>query len=162
MNLTGFSIIYPSYLDAKKTVKLGRRLSKDESVPAPTVTDISYALQKLQVRHAVQPYKGYSPDISCQWDNPGRVLVDVPMVVPEGVTTQNPKQVLLKELATIIPALPYRIERLKREAEEQKVQQQQDQKKMDAATTQSSAQAAAAKIKAATSNKKKNKGKKKK
>jgi signal recognition particle subunit SRP19 len=162
MNLTGFSVIYPSYLDANKTIKMGRRLSKEESVPAPTVTDISYALQKLQIRHSVQPYKGYSPDISCQWDNPGRVLVDLPtaMVVPEGVTTQNPKKVLMKELAGIIPELPYRIERLKREAEEQKIKQEQ-QKKIDAAT-QSSAQAAAAKSKAATSNKKKNKGKKKK
>ncbi|CAB9507007.1 SEC65 subunit [Seminavis robusta] len=165
MDLTGFQIIYPSYIDSNKTVKMGRRLSKEESVPTPTVTDISYALQKLSVRHAVQPYKGYSRDVSCQWDNPGRVLVDVPttMIVPEGATTENPKKLLMKELANIIPDLPYRIERLKREAEEEKVKQE-EQKKLQAAAN-SSAQAAAAKknaSKAATSNKKKNKGKKKK
>jgi len=42
------------------------------------------------------------------------------MVVPEGCTTENPKKLLMKELATIIPELPYRIQRIKREAEEEK------------------------------------------
>ena len=159
MDLNGFNVIYPSYLDSNKTVKMGRRLAKEESVPNPTVTDISYALQQLNIRHAVQPYKGYSRDISCQWDNPGRVLVDVPatMVVPDGCTTQNPKKILLKELATIIPDLPYRIERLKREAEE-KARQEEEKKKQQLAAKETKKVT----TQAATSNKKKNKGKKKK
>lgn len=160
MDVNGFNVIYPSYLDANKTVKMGRRLAKEESVPTPTVTDISYALQKLNIRHAVQPYKGYSRDISCQWDNPGRVLVDLPqtMMVPEGVETQNPKRLLLKELATIIPDLPYRIERLKREAEE-KAKQEEEKKKQQLVTSKATKKVT---TQAATSNKKKNKGKKKK
>ena len=161
MDLNGFNIIYPSYLDSTKTVKMGRRIGKEESVPTPTVTDISYALQQLNVRHAVQPYKGYSRDISCQWDNPGRVLVDVPttLVVPEDVTTANPKKLLLKELASIIPTLPYRIERLKRgaEAEKLRLEEEAKKKKLLAATASKKTTSTAA-----TSNKKKNKGKKKK
>ena len=164
MDLNGFSVIYPSYLDSTKTVKMGRRLAKEESVPTPTVTDISYALQQLQVRHAVQPYKGYSRDITCQWDNPGRVLVDVPstMVVPEGCTTENPKKLLIKELANIIPNLPYRIERLKREAEEAKAREEERKKQQQQQQASKSSAASKATTKAATSNKKKNKGKKKK
>ena len=164
MDLNGFSVIYPSYLDANKTVKMGRRLTKEEAVPNPTVTDISYALQQLSIRHAVQPYKGYSRDISCQWDNPGRVLVDVPstMVVPDGCTTQNPKKILMKELASIIPSLPYRIERLKREEQEEKARQEEEKKKQQAAASSTAAQNTGSASKAATSNKKKNKGKKKK
>ena len=163
MDLNGFSVIYPSYLDSNKTVKMGRRLSKEESVPTPTVTDISYALQKLSIRHAVQPYKGYSRDITCQWDNPGRIVVDLPstMVVPEGTESQNPKKLLLKELASIIPELPYRIERLEREAEENKIRDE-EKRKLQAAAISAANSAAAAKKNAATSNKKKNKGKKKK
>ena len=164
MNLHGFSVIYPSYIDSNKTVKMGRRLSKEESVPTPTVTDISYALQQLSIRHAVQPYKGYSRDITCQWDNPGRVLVDIPttMVIPEGQhSTQNPKKLLLKELAQNIPLLPYRIERLKREAEEAKVREEQERKEREAARI-AAQNSATAKKNAVTSNKKKNKGKKKK
>lgn len=147
-------------MDANKTVKMGRRLAKEESVPNPTVTDISYALQQLNIRHAVQPYKGYSRDISCQWDNPGRLLVDVPsaLVVPEDCTTQNPKKLLLKELASIIPILPYRIERLKREAEEERVRQGEEKKKKQQAASIANKKASS---QAASSNKKK-KGKKKK
>lgn len=164
MDLHGFATIYPSYMDSNKTVKMGRRLPKEESVPTPTVTDISYALQQLSIRHAVQPYKGYSRDISCQWDNPGRVLVDIPstMVIPEEHATQNPKKLLLKELAQNIPLLPYRMERLKREAEEAKVKEEQERKEREAARIAAQSSAAAAKKNAATSNKKKNKGKKKK
>jgi len=163
MDLKGFNVIYPSYLDANKTVKMGRRLSKEESVPTPTVTDISYALQQLSIRHAVQPYKGYSRDISCQWDNPGRVLVDIPstMMVPEGTTTQNPKKLLMKELASTIPSLPYRIERLKREAEQEKIRLEEEAKKKKEMAAQSKSSSAAQTSSAATSNKKK-KGKKKK
>jgi signal recognition particle subunit SRP19 len=161
MDLNGFNVIYPSYLDSDKTVKMGRRLSKNEAVPIPTVTDISHALQQLNIRHAVQPYKGYSRDISCQWDNPGRVLVDIPntMVVPEGCSTQNPKKILLKELATIIPKLPRRIERLQKEAEDAKARQEEEEKKKK---LQASAVSKKVASQAATSNKKKNKGKKKK
>lgn len=169
MDLNGFNVIYPSYLDSNKTMKQGRRLSKEDSVPTPTVTDISYALQTLQIRHAVQPYKGYSRDITCQWDNPGRVLVDVPqtMVVPEGSSTQNPKRLLMKEVASIIPTLQYRMDRLAREEEEAK-KRAEEKKKMQAAAASASNKSSAAAVTASkattltTSSKKKNKGKKKK
>ena len=80
-------------------------------MPAPTVNDLSVALQTLQVRHVIQPHKGYSRDAECLWDNPGRVLVDV--------STRKKKDLML-ELAKLIPNLPQRIERLERQALEDK------------------------------------------
>ena len=106
MDTAGFQVIYPSYMDSSKTAKQGRRIGTEKAVDLPTVLDISQALQSMQVRHVLQPYKGYSRDISCQWDNPGRVLVDV---------SNYKKRELLYELAARVPTLPDRIARLERE-----------------------------------------------
>jgi len=111
MQTDGFQVIYPSYLDSSKTVKQGRRIAASKAVPTPTVSDISLALQSLQVRHVLQPHKGYSRDISCDWDNPGRVLVDV---------LNYKKKELLIELGERIPHIPERQARLEREAVERK------------------------------------------
>jgi signal recognition particle subunit SRP19 len=117
LKIEGFQVIYPSYLDSNKTVKQGRRMAQDVAVPRPTCNDISQALQQLQVRHVLQPYKGYSRDITCLWDNPGRVLVDVSLFK---------KSQLMREIAARIPALPDRVARIERQtieaaAEDQKM-----------------------------------------
>jgi signal recognition particle subunit SRP19 len=111
METTGFQVIYPSYMDSTKTIKQGRRIAADLAVERPTVTDLSQALQQLQVRHVIQPYKGYSRDITCQWENPGRILFDVKTYT---------KKELLVELAKRIPDLPARNYRLQQEVIEQK------------------------------------------
>ena len=111
----GFQVIYPSYLDSTKTVKQGRRLVQELAIPSPTCNDLSQALQQLQVRHVLQPYKGYSRDITCLWDNPGRVLVDV---------SQYKKAELMREMAQRIPSLPARVERLARQAQERAAEEQ--------------------------------------
>ena len=116
MKTNGFQVIYPSYLDSTKTVAKGRRVGLENAVPTPTVSDISTALQQLQVRHVLQPYKGYSPDCTCQWDNPGRCLVDVSIYK---------KRTLLLELAKRIPDLPTRLTRLEQEAREREKAEQE-------------------------------------
>ena len=143
---TGFQVIYPSYLDADKTVKLGRRVCQEKAVPKPTVSDMSLVLQSLKVRHVLQPYKGYSRDPSTLWDNPGRVLVDM---------TNHRKAELMLELAARIPDLPERQQRLHAEAEAaaaQKLKEEQEQQKQ--------IEAAAAKNKPAASASSRKKGKK--
>eukprot|EP00568_Trieres_chinensis_P011422 CAMPEP_0183308200 /NCGR_PEP_ID=MMETSP0160_2-20130417/20385_1 /TAXON_ID=2839 ORGANISM="Odontella Sinensis, Strain Grunow 1884" /NCGR_SAMPLE_ID=MMETSP0160_2 /ASSEMBLY_ACC=CAM_ASM_000250 /LENGTH=136 /DNA_ID=CAMNT_0025471985 /DNA_START=35 /DNA_END=441 /DNA_ORIENTATION=+ len=77
MDYKQFHAIYPTYLDATKTVKLGRRIAASDAVPDPSVQEIGEALRAMNVRHAVQPYKGYPRDAESRWDNPGRVLVDL-------------------------------------------------------------------------------------
>lgn len=115
MDPTKFIVIYPSYLDSMKTIKQGRRIGKDEAVDTPTVSDISSALQMMGMRHVLQPYKGYSRDITALWDNPGRVKVDY------SSDDDGNKRTLLKALAEKIPTLPQRIQRLEHAAKEAKI-----------------------------------------
>lgn len=85
MKFENFSVIYPNYLDSNKTVKLGRRIAAKDAVPEPTVQDLHEALASLNIRHVIQPYKGYSRDAISRWDNPGRVLVDLGGAVEKGI-----------------------------------------------------------------------------
>jgi signal recognition particle subunit SRP19 len=102
-----FFVIYPSYMDSCKTMKLGRRIGIENSIPTPTVNDISEGLQILNLRHVIEPYKGYSRDITALWDNPGRVKVE-----PIGDDGEYTKRSLLIELSSIIITLPSRIRRI--------------------------------------------------
>mmetsp|Transcript_16002 Transcript_16002/g.23408 ORF Transcript_16002/g.23408 Transcript_16002/m.23408 type:complete len:233 (+) Transcript_16002:85-783(+) len=78
-----FACIWPTYIDADKTTKEGRRIAKADAVVNPSVQDVSEVLESLGVRHVVQPYKGYPRDVESRWDNPGRVLYDLDEVQPE-------------------------------------------------------------------------------
>jgi signal recognition particle subunit SRP19 len=122
-----FFVIYPSYMDSCKTMKLGRRVGIENSIPTPTVNDISEGLQILNLRHVLEPHKGYSRDPTTLWDNPGRVKVE-----PTG--GQYTKRSLLIELSSIIITLPSRIRRIEviaavEKAKEIKRQEQQEEKK---------------------------------
>lgn len=143
MDYKQFAQIYPSYIDSNKTVKRGRRISAADAVPEPSVMDMTHALQLMGVRHAVQPYKGYSRDPESQWDNPGRVLVDlqignqndavtigsdgafdiddeVPNIVEDGKEgTAWKKKHLLREIATRLKKLPARVQRLEQKEKEE-------------------------------------------
>jgi len=77
MKYKKFLVIWPTDINSNKTVKLGRKISSSDSVPEPAVQEISEALQLLNVRHVIQPYKGNPRDTESRWYNPGRVLVDL-------------------------------------------------------------------------------------
>jgi signal recognition particle subunit SEC65 len=97
MKYKEFACIWPTYIDGTKTMKEGRRVSQDIAVGAksnsngngngngnnndidsyPTIQDISEVLQSMNVRHAIQPYKGYPRDVESRWYNPGRILYDL-------------------------------------------------------------------------------------
>jgi signal recognition particle subunit SEC65 len=116
MKTTGFQVIYPQYLDGSKTVAQGRRIPQSRAVqPSPSVADLSGALQRLGLRHVVQPYKGYSRDITTTWDNPGRVLVDI-----RQSSHANKRELLLK-MCEIIPTLPDRVVRQERQSAQREV-----------------------------------------
>lgn len=92
MKYKEFACIWPTYIDGTKTMKEGRRVSQDVAVGAkqvdgnnngkdldsyPTIQDISEVLQSMNVRHAIQPYKGYPRDVESRWYNLGRILYDL-------------------------------------------------------------------------------------
>jgi signal recognition particle subunit SRP19 len=136
MNHKDFMIIYPSYLDSCKSLKQGRRIGKELAVDTPTVSDISQALQSLGLKHVLQPHKGYSRDPYTLWDNPGRVKVEPSPKITileddeNDLPPGNGKRRLLLEIASRIPSLPSRIQRLeaqaasKKAAEEEKADKQ--------------------------------------
>ena len=113
----------------------------------------------MNIRHVVQPYKGYSRDVESQWDNLGRVLVDMEQPVPEVFDADDmpdigdgkqTKKNLMREISERIPSLPGRIRRL----EEEKLA-------LEVAKAKEDASHKAVSQKAASSASKKKKGKKK-
>lgn len=150
-----FITIYPTYLDSEKTTKQGRRISKTDAVPDPAVTEISEVLQKFNIRHVIQPFKGYSRDIESRWYNPGRVLVDmddgvplklglalsfdensdsdddIPILDMEEEGLKVTKKQLCREIAKRIPGMASRIQRLV----EKERKEEEEKKKAKEATT---------------------------
>jgi signal recognition particle subunit SRP19 len=131
MDPSNFRCIYPSYLDATKALAQGRRIGAAKAVDTPTVSDISQALQSLNIRHVLQPHKGYSRDVACSWDNPGRVKYECN--TPDNTMT---KRELLVALAALIDALPSRQQRLAHQAVVALEMEQQQQKAKEEAAQQ--------------------------
>jgi signal recognition particle subunit SRP19 len=67
------TIIWPVYIDSKKTKKEGRRISKENAVPSPKLREISNAAKKLNLNPEVENDKSYSRS---WWETSGRVSVD--------------------------------------------------------------------------------------
>ena len=142
MTYDKFSTLYPNYIDSNKTTKLGRRIATKDAVPEPTIQDIHEALASLNIRHVIQPHKGYSRDSTARWFNNGRVLVDLKGAVENGVLGMGTdgafdlddavpelggkenegrsglsKKALLKQVSSIIRKLPGRQKRLEEKAQ---------------------------------------------
>lgn len=149
-----FPCIWPTYIDANKSAKEGRRIGKEDAVVNPSVLDISEVLQSMGVRHVVQPFKGFPRDVESRWDNPGRVLhdleqtrekygADVPVVemlddddgsddVPslavdgeEGITQKLCWRMIAKKIEGM-PGRKQRLEDAKRKEEEEKKKASED------------------------------------
>ena len=66
-------IIWPSYIDSKKTKKEGRRISKKGAVSSPKLREISAAAKKLKLNPEIEKDKSYSRS---WWESSGRISVD--------------------------------------------------------------------------------------
>ncbi len=67
------TVIWPVYIDSKKTKKDGRRISKKDAVSSPKIREINKAAEKLHLNPEVEKYKSYSRS---WWESSGRVIVD--------------------------------------------------------------------------------------
>jgi len=70
------TIIWPDYLDSKKTKSEGRKISKKQGVSSPKIREITQAAKKLGLNPSVEKYKSYPPS---WWEGSGRVIVDKKM-----------------------------------------------------------------------------------
>ena len=172
----GFSVIWPNYLDSSKSVKRGRRIAAADAVDTPTVVDIGQALQSLNMKHVLQPYKGYPRDPESHWGNSGRVLVDMTKkdfmemdalgrfdadAMPDmSDPCEVKKKKLLRTIAGIVAELPQRKMRLERQAQEDEAMQKKIEE--EAALNNKAASVSAVGSAAGGNNKKKkgNKGRK--
>jgi signal recognition particle subunit SRP19 len=177
MNYKSFVCLWPTYIDSSKTVKEGRRIGKSLGVDQPSVQDISEVLQTINVRHVIQPYKGYPRDTESRWYNEGRVLYDleqieerqggvidindsgaaidvddVPELTEDGTMTQKD---CWKLIASKIEHMPGR----KRRLAEEKKQKEEEKKKAREESRKAALTAKASKSSTGGSNKKKGKKK---
>lgn len=83
------TIIWPSYIDSKKTQNEGRKISRKNAVSSPKLREISRAAGKLGLNPEVENDKLYSKS---WWESSGRVIVDRNM----------PKRELLLKISNMI------------------------------------------------------------
>jgi signal recognition particle subunit SRP19 len=83
------AIIWPVYLDSKKTKGEGRRISKDSAVTSPKLREISKAAEKLGMKPKIENSKAYPKS---WWELSGRVVVD----------KNIPKRELLLKISNLI------------------------------------------------------------
>jgi signal recognition particle subunit SRP19 len=70
------AIIWPAYIDSKKTKLEGRKIPMDDAVSSPKIREISKAADKLGLNPEVEKTKSYSRS---WWEISGRVTVDKTM-----------------------------------------------------------------------------------
>jgi signal recognition particle subunit SRP19 len=70
------AIIWPVYIDSKKTKSEGRKIPMADAVSSPKLREISRAANKLGLNPEVEKNKSYSRS---WWEVSGRVAVDKTM-----------------------------------------------------------------------------------
>jgi len=66
-------MVWPVYIDSKKSRSEGRKINKEFAVSGPKLTEISRAARKLNLNPKVEDDKSYP---GSWWDNSGRVIVE--------------------------------------------------------------------------------------
>jgi signal recognition particle subunit SRP19 len=78
------AIIWPVYIDSKKTKHEGRKIPIQDAVSSPKLREISRAAEKLGLNPEVEKNKSYSRS---WWELSGRVAVD---------KNQSKREILIK------------------------------------------------------------------
>jgi len=85
-------IVYPSYVDAKKTKKQGRRIARNLCSDSPKPEEIKKACESLKIECEIETEKAYPKS----WWEKGRVALKV---------EDKKKRLLLKDIAKEIKKL---------------------------------------------------------
>ncbi|KAH9766455.1 Signal recognition particle 19 kDa protein [Citrus sinensis] len=98
-------ILYPVYINSKKTIAEGRRISASKACENPTCIEIADCCQYLKIPHAIEIDKAYPRDFMQR----GRVRV---MLKREDGTFVNPaissRKQLMLHVAELVPRHPNR------------------------------------------------------
>ncbi|MFX1545718.1 MAG: signal recognition particle subunit SRP19/SEC65 family protein [Promethearchaeota archaeon] len=105
--------IFPEYLNQSLTRKEGRRISLEEAVENPTITEIRLAAEKLELDYEIKKYAAYPRH---WWERNGLILVE----------KKKSKLQTLKDLSSEIktyirPAIEKQKKALVKEAKKRKI-----------------------------------------
>jgi len=73
MKKKGMIVIWPEYLDANLTRKMGRKLPKNIAIQNPTIEEIEEAVKELKINYIVEKNKKYP---RTWFKGSGRVLIE--------------------------------------------------------------------------------------
>ncbi|XP_052207572.1 signal recognition particle 19 kDa protein-like [Diospyros lotus] len=104
-NIKKWMVLYPVYINSKKTIAEGRRISTSKACENPTCSEIGDCCNHLKVPFAIEIDKAYPRDFMQR----GRVRV---LLKKEDGTLYNPaipsKQQLMLRIAELVPRHPGR------------------------------------------------------
>ena len=79
------TIIWPTYIDSKRTRKEGRKINKKDAVSEPKLTEISRAAKKLNLNPKTENDKSYP---RFWWENSGRIIIERENISKNKVLTE--------------------------------------------------------------------------
>ena len=79
------TIIWPTYIDSKRTRKEGRKINKKDAVSEPKLTEISRAARKLSLNPKTEDDKFYP---RFWWENSGRIIIERENISKNKVLTE--------------------------------------------------------------------------
>jgi len=98
-------VIYPVYLNAKKTIAEGRKIGVSNAVDNPTTNEISEVCKYLGLECVIEPDKAYARDYTLR----GRVRVRIKNETGAVNAEIKTKNALLVKLGSLIPKLQTRV-----------------------------------------------------
>ncbi|XP_076900881.1 signal recognition particle 19 kDa protein-like [Bidens hawaiensis] len=108
VNLKTWKILYPVYLNSKKTIAEGRRIPASKACENPTALEIGDCCGHLKIPFAIEIDKAYSRDFM----QVGRVRV---MLKRSDGSLHNPlissKKLLMLRVAELVPKHPGRVKK---------------------------------------------------
>ncbi|KAI5082663.1 hypothetical protein GOP47_0002406 [Adiantum capillus-veneris] len=93
-------IIYPVYLDSKKTLAEGRRIAVSHSCENPTASEIGESCSFLSLAYVLEPEKAYSRDATLR----GRIKIQLKQDDGSPVNANIPsRKALMLKVAELVP-----------------------------------------------------------
>ncbi|CAJ1329038.1 unnamed protein product [Effrenium voratum] len=100
MDISKWNIIYPNYINSKKTVQEGRRVGLEKACEHPRAFEMAEVCEYLKIPHVCEPDKAYPRD----WLIRGRVRIL--LKTPEGAFTHpeiHTKKDVMCKMGELIP-----------------------------------------------------------
>merc|ERR1719188_893209 len=101
-----WNIIYPNYVNSKKTVQEGRRIGVEKAVEHPHAAEMAEICEYLKIPHVLEMDKAYPRD----WLIRGRVRVMLKTLYNDTATPEiYTKKAVMMKMGELIPKLKSRV-----------------------------------------------------